>query len=105
MNIAAFFFEMNALCCQKVWDLSSALTWQHVFSVSGVTLAKTWGPNAAKTNTVIRRNNYSETAWKSKRTILNVKKNYNVRNIALRIQHNYTRGISGRAKHRHLGRI
>ena len=27
-----------------------------------------------------------------------------MRNIALRIQRNYTRGISGRAKRRHLGR-
>ena len=36
---------MNALCCQTVWDLSSALTWQHAFSVSGVTLAANREPN------------------------------------------------------------
>ena len=39
---------MNALCCQKVWDLSSAFTWQHAFSVSGVTLAANQLPNLGK---------------------------------------------------------
>ena len=39
---------MNALCCQKVWDLSSELTWQHAFSVSGVTLTPNWDQNPGK---------------------------------------------------------
>jgi hypothetical protein len=41
---------MNALCCQKVWDPSSALTWQHAFSVSGVTLAANRLPKPGKTH-------------------------------------------------------
>ena len=39
---------MNSLCCQKVWDLSSELTWQHAFSVSGVTLAANRDQNPGK---------------------------------------------------------
>ena len=39
---------MNALCCQKVWDLFSGLTWQHAFSVLGVTLAANQEPNPGK---------------------------------------------------------
>jgi len=45
-----------AVLTQKVWDLSSALTWQlqHAFSqnfsVLGVTLARTWDPKPAKTH-------------------------------------------------------
>ena len=39
---------MNALCCQKVWDLSSELTWQHAFSVSSITLAANWDQNPGK---------------------------------------------------------
>jgi len=39
---------MNALCSQKVWDLSSELTWQHAFSVSGVTLAANRDQNPGK---------------------------------------------------------
>ena len=36
---------MNPLGCQKVWDLSGVLMWQHAFSVSGVTLAANREPN------------------------------------------------------------
>ena len=35
---------------KKVWDPSSALTWQHAFSVSGVTLAANRLPKPGKTH-------------------------------------------------------